>query len=87
MSASADRSSYTHCLVTSASRLSVHERGRCLPTAHDAIEPLTSLSPPALALELRPPSRPFAYRPLLVSEVALRVESGQAAKANIIADV
>jgi hypothetical protein len=54
---------------------------------HDATEPLTPLSPPALALELRPPSHPFAYRALLVSEVALRVESGQAAKANIIADV
>jgi len=29
----------------------------------------------------------LAYRALLVSEVASRVESGQAAKANIIADV
>jgi hypothetical protein len=52
----------------------------------DAIEPLTSLSPPTLPLELRPPSRPFAYRALLVSEVASRVESEQAAKTNIIAD-
>lgn len=29
-----------------------HERGRCLPTVHDAIEPLTSLSPLPLALGL-----------------------------------
>jgi hypothetical protein len=35
----------------------LHERGLCLPTAPDAIEPLTSLSPPALALELGTPSR------------------------------
>ena len=31
------------CLVRSASRLSGHERGRFLPTARGAIEPLTSL--------------------------------------------
>jgi len=29
-----------------------HERGRCLPTVHDAIEPLTPLSPLPLALGL-----------------------------------
>jgi hypothetical protein len=41
---------------------SIHERGRYLPTAPDATEPLTSLSPPALALELRVPSHPSLPR-------------------------
>jgi hypothetical protein len=45
------------CLVRSASRLSGHERGRFLPTARGAIEPLTSLvassRSPRLARHLR----------------------------------
>jgi hypothetical protein len=57
-------------------------RGRCLPTVQDAIEPLTSLSPPVLVSRAPAAFASVTHRALLISEVASRVESERAAKTD-----